>query len=342
MLQNDQKINLQSEMLLPSPGTVCRELPLSPELQEQIRLQRRTVKDIIHGRDKRLLVIAGPCSVHSEQGALEYASRLKKLADKIQDKAYILMRVYFEKPRTALGWKGLIYDPMLDGSCQIPAGIHLARKILLEVLQAGLPTAAEILDPVTSAYLSEMICWGGIGARTVESPVHRQLASGLPMAVGFKNSISGDLESAINAMITVQSSHSYIGVLENGHTGIFRTKGNPSAHLVLRGGASGVNYTEEAVKAAVLALQQHHLNTHLVVDCSHGNSRKDYRQQRTVFHEVMRQRKNGCLNLCGIMLESYLKEGNQKLIPGLRPAYDCSITDGCISWEETEQLLLSI
>jgi len=334
-------VNIASCEVLSAPGTVQRELPVSAVLREQISQWRREVVDLITGRDRRLLVIVGPCSVHNPAGALEYARRLRALRERVADRYYLVMRAYFEKPRTTLGWKGLIYDPDLNDEYNLEKGIATARRLLLDLAEMGMPVASEVLDPAMSVYLTDLLSWAGIGARTTESPPHRQLASGLPMAVGFKNGTDGGLKIALDALATVSSPHSFIGVMRNGHTGVFRTRGNPYGHLVLRGGSSGPNYDVQGVARARAMLAAAGLRQRLVVDCSHGNSNKDCQRQAVVFAEVLAQVRRGDDEgaIAGMMLESYLKAGQQQVTPGKAVAPDMSVTDACMSWEDTAELL---
>ena len=334
-----ESVNIASCSMLSAPGTVRAEIPLPEKAAGLVAEARRAVFDILRGRSKRLMAIVGPCSIHNPDAALEYAERLKALRPELGDALFVIMRVYFEKPRTTLGWKGLLYDPDLNGAYDIEKGIATARKLLVKIASLGVPAATEMLDPVISAYLEDTITWAAIGARTTEAPTHRQLASGLPMAVGFKNATDGGFQTAIDAVATARSPHSFIGVLENGHTGIFRTRGNPFCHVVLRGGSSGPNY--DAVRVAELRerLRNAHLPERIVIDCSHANSGKDPKKQRIVFRDVLRQRRDGETAIAGVMLESCLREGNQKLRPGAVPSPDISVTDPCIGWEETEELL---
>ncbi len=337
MLNNNA--NIAGRAMLTSPGTVCTELPLPPESARMIDAARRSVFDILQGRSDRLMMIVGPCSIHDPDAALRYAGRLKALGDEVRDRFMVIMRVYFEKPRTTLGWKGLIYDPDLNGEYNIEKGIVMARRLLLKIAELGLPAATEMLDPVISAYLEDTITWAAIGARTTEAPTHRQLASGLPMAVGFKNSTDGDFQTAIDAVATARSPHSFIGTMENGHTGIFRTKGNPYCHVVLRGGNSGPNYDAVRVSDLKERLRKANLPERIVIDCSHANSGKDPRKQHIVFRDVIRQCRDGEKAIAGIMLESWFREGSQKLQAGVTPCPELSITDPCIGWEETERLI---
>ena len=337
---NEDDRNISESGMLASPETLRRELPLPEAACRQIRAWRRQIIDILDGRDQRLLLIAGPCSIHHPEGALEYALRLKNLSCQVSSNIFIVMRTYFEKPRTTLGWKGLIYDPDLNGEYNIEKGILTARSLLLKIAAIGLPAASEVLDPVMSAYFTDAISWAGIGARTTESPTHRQLASGLPMPVGFKNGTDGSLKTAMEALTTVAAPHSFIGIMRNGHTGIFRTKGNPFCHLVLRGGSNGPNYSPQNIAQAQQKLAEAGLRQRLIVDCSHGNSSKNIQLQKTVFESLMEQYCTGTSPLAGVMLESYLKAGNQQLQEKHPFLPDISITDPCLSWHDSEKLIL--
>ncbi|MCK9315522.1 MAG: 3-deoxy-7-phosphoheptulonate synthase [Verrucomicrobia bacterium] len=333
--------NISSNRMLPSPGMVAAEYPLSRACATGIQEHRRKLCSILDGSEDLLVAILGPCSIHDVEGALQYAEKLKALSQRVSSKIFIIMRVYFEKPRTTLGWKGLIYDPDINGEYQIEKGILVARKLMLQIAQMGLPIATELLDPVSSSFFVEAVTWAGIGARTSESPTHRQLASGLPCPVGFKNSTDGNLQPALDALLSSRACHSFIGVMKNGHIGLFRTKGNPYAHIVLRGGGGKTNYGPEDIALTRERLLKAGLNdSPIIVDCSHGNSKRDYRNQRLAFESILAQRLAGERAVKGLMLESYLKEGKQPLLENRKPEPDISITDACISWEETESLIL--
>ncbi len=336
---SSNNVNISSRSVLPSPGSIRSELPLSQEAVLKIIRSRQEVCDILEGRDRRLMAIVGPCSIHDPEAAFEYATRLKRLADKVRDGLLIIMRTYFEKPRTTVGWKGLIYDPDINGSYNIEKGIFIARKLLLRIVDIGLPVATEMLDPIIAQYIADSVTWAAIGARTTESQPHRQLGSGISMPVGFKNATDGSVQTAIDAVATARSGHCFIGVLEDGHVGVFRTCGNPYGHVVLRGGPQP-NYASEHIAFLRVAMEKAGLRPNIVVDCSHANSSKKFERQHTVFEDVISQIEAGetCIN--GVMLESYLKPGNQKIVGGQCPAPDVSITDACIGWEETERLLL--
>ncbi len=341
-MQSTQDINIQEIVSLISPRQLKDELPITPAAVDTVIRTREEVKAILSGNDPRLIVVAGPCSIHDPQAGLEYAKRFKALADRVAGKLLLIMRVYFEKPRTTVGWKGLINDPHLDDTFDISEGLKLARRLLLQITEMGLPAATEMLEPITPQYIADLVTLASIGARTTESPTHRQMASGLSMPVGYKNGTEGNLDVAINAMQAAQSTHSFLGIDGEGRTCVVRTKGNPWGHLILRGGRSGPNFSAEHVEDAVSKLQAAGLPGRLVVDCSHANSSKDYRRQKEVFADVLRQRQPGHSSIIGTMLESNLHEGQQKLNGDpSKLKYGVSITDGCLSWEETESLILA-
>ena len=333
-------INIQSISPLPCPAEIRQEYRLSDSGGENVTRFRQQVMDILDKKDHRLMVIAGPCSIHDPDSAIRYAEKLKALSDRVSENLLILMRCYFEKPRTTVGWKGLISDPDLDGSCDTVRGIRLARKILTQVAEIGLPAATEILDPILAQYIADCISWTAIGARTTEAQTHRQFASGLSMPVGFKNATDGSTQIAIDAVLAARSCHSFIGALEDGKTGIFRTTGNPYAHIVMRGGNAHTNYGPEHVAYLRVVLARCGLPTGIVIDCSHANSGKDYRKQRIALENIWEQIAAGDDCIRGIMIESNLKPGNQPIISGKCPDPDISVTDGCIGWEETEELIL--
>lgn len=325
--------------LLP-PRALQQELPVPEPCAETVFQARERIKAIIHGTENRLLVVVGPCSIHDPAGALDYARRLNRLRDRFKDRMELVMRVYFEKPRTSIGWKGLINDPHLDGSHDIESGLRLARKLLLEIISMGLPTATEFLDPITPQYIADLICWGAVGARTIESQTHREMASGLSMPVGFKNSTDGSLDAAINAMVASRQPHSFLGIDQDGLTSIIRTTGNTDTHIVLRGGQTRPNYDSASIAEAEAKMRAAGLRPVLMVDCSHANSGKQPARQEIVWKSVLEQRLAGTRSLIGLMVESYIKEGNQ---PFPRPKdqleYGLSITDPCIGWETTERML---
>lgn len=332
-------LNIESMSLLPAPLQVCSELPMGLDSVARIAEHRQTVMDIIDGRDRRLMAIVGPCSIHDPVAAIEYATKLKKLAEEVSDQIFVIMRAYFEKPRTTVGWKGLIYDPDINGSYNIERGIFMARRLMLKLVDLGLPVATEVLDPILVQYIADTVSWAAIGARTTESQTHRQLASGLSMPVGFKNATDGSIQIAIDAIKSARSRHSFIGVLEDGHVGVFRTKGNPHVHAVLRGGSSGPNYGAEHIAFLKVALAKANLQPAVVIDCSHANSFKLSSKQHVAFKDCVEQIVNGETAIVGLMLESYLQSGAQSIPSCGHPAPDISITDECISWSETESLL---
>ena len=333
-------VNIRDVAALPSPEEIRLEHQLSITAGARVVASRREAMDILDGKDNRLMVITGPCSIHNPDAALKYAEKLKQLSDRVSDHLMILMRCYFEKPRTTVGWKGLLTDPGLDDSCDIARGIRISRDILTRVIETGLPAATEILDPVLAQYIADCITWTAIGARTTEAQTHRQLASGLSMPVGFKNATDGSTQVAIDAVMAARSHHSFIGVLEDGSVGVFRTNGNPYAHIVMRGGNTHTNYEPEYIAYLRVVLERNKLPTGIIIDCSHANSGKDYRKQRIALAGVLEQIASGEKAIRGIMLESNLKPGNQKVKPGTEPDPEVSITDGCIGWEETEELIM--
>lgn len=332
-------INIESEAPLATPSEIHGELPISPEAEDFVEKSRGILIDILNHRDPRFVVITGPCSISDIESAREYAERLLALQRKVSDRIFLIMRTYFEKPRTTVGWKGLIYDPCMDKSFQIERGLRLSRKFLLDVTEMGLPAATEFLDPIIPQYLSDLITWAAIGARTTESQTHRQMASGMSMPIGFKNATDGSIAIAIDAIKTAAARHSFLGVTNDGRTGIFSTRGNPNCHIVLRGSTIDPNYGSEYVAFARELLRKSGLNQSILVDCSHGNSRKQPKNQIKAAMDVLEQRCGGNDSVKGIMLESYLKEGRQDIscdmVPGL------SVTDACLGWEDTEELILT-
>ena len=324
-----------------SPSQLKDQLPLNKTAHRTVVDGRRAIAEILDGTDPRLLVITGPCSIHDESAALEYARRLKALNDTVSETMLLVMRVYFEKPRTNVGWKGLINDPWLNDSHDINSGLKKARHLLLKITEMGLPTATEMLDPIVPQYIAGLVCWAAIGARTTESQTHREMASGLSMPVGFKNCTDGDLSTAINAMIAAASPQHFLGIDPDGKTCIVKTTGNPHAHMVLRGG-SRPNYDSVSINEAGAMLAAKGLPRAIMVDCSHDNSRKDHTLQGSVWQDVINQRIDGNHGIIGMMLESNLEAGNQKNTGDLAcMQYGVSITDACIDWETTEQLILS-
>jgi 3-deoxy-7-phosphoheptulonate synthase len=326
---------------LVSPSQLKDQIPINETAHRTVVEGRRAICNILDGKDPRLLVITGPCSIHDEAAALDYARRLQALSEKVADTMLLVMRVYFEKPRTNVGWKGLINDPWLNGSYDINAGLKRARGLLLKITEMGLPTATEMLDPIVPQYIAGLVCWAAIGARTTESQTHREMASGLSMPVGFKNCTDGDLSTAINAMIAAASPQHFLGIDPEGQTCIVTTIGNPHAHIVLRGG-SRPNYDSVSINEALAMLEAKKLTRAIMVDCSHDNSRKKYALQGSVWQDVINQRLDGNDGIIGMMLESNLAAGNQKNSGALKTLrYGVSITDACIDWAATEQLILS-
>jgi len=322
-----------------SPAILMEELPLSPAAEKTVDQARRGVRDILFEADDRLLVVVGPCSIHDPGAALKYAELLKGAAEHLAADLQIVMRVYFEKPRTTVGWKGLINDPHLDESFEINTGLRTARRLLCDLNGMGVPCGCEFLDPISPQYIAELVSWGAIGARTTESQVHRELASGLSMPIGFKNGTDGTIKIAVDAVMSSARPHHFLGVTEQGLAGVVSTKGNPECHVILRGGASGPNYDAANVKSTGDALQKAGLRRGLMVDCSHGNSSKDYRRQPLVSRALAEQIAAGERGIIGVMLESNLVEGNQEHKVGKALEYGQSITDACISWEATGPVL---
>ena len=322
---------------LPSPAELCEDIARTSEQKALVARARKEMHDLIQGKDKRLLAVVGPCSIHDLEACREYAERFAKLAEEIKERLLLVMRVYFEKPRTTVGWKGLIMDPKLNGTCDIPQGLRIARSFLGEVLDLGIPTATELLDPITPQYLADSLCWAAIGARTSESQTHRQMASGLSMPVGFKNATGGDLKAAVNGITAATQSQTFLGITEDGRASAVTTGGNPDCQLILRGGSNGPNYAAEHVASAQAALEKANAPVSVMIDCSHANSGKDPTRQPAVLDEVLAQVEGGADCIHAVMVESHLREGSQpfprpldELEPGI------SITDGCIDWETTE------
>ena len=323
-----------------TPAQIKEQLPAGDRQLALVEKTRQEAKSILRGEDDRMLVIVGPCSIHDPESALEYARQLAVLSQELADRYLIVMRVYFEKPRTTIGWKGFINDPNLDESCDMAKGILLARKLLLDILDLGLPTATEFLDPIIPQYTAELITWAAIGARTTESQTHREMAGGLSMPVGFKNATDGSVQTAIDAMASACTQHSFLGIDQDGATSIIKTAGNPDSHVVLRGGRTAPNYHPEDVALAEQALRKTGLHPTLMVDCSHANSGKDPNRQPDVWKSILAQRREGNRHLIGAMLESHLHFGSQPLTqdPSILK-YGVSITDACMDWETTAALL---
>nr|WP_314265336.1 3-deoxy-7-phosphoheptulonate synthase [uncultured Moellerella sp.] len=321
-----------------TPQTLADEFPISQTVANNVTASRKRIEAILSGHDPRLLVIVGPCSIHDIDAALEYAEKLAQLSLKYQDRLEIVMRTYFEKPRTVVGWKGLISDPNLDSSCQVNKGIRLARKLLIDINQLGLPTATEFLDMVTGQYIADLISWGAIGARTTESQIHREMASALSCPVGFKNGTDGNIRIAIDAIRAAKASHMFLSPDKNGQMTIYQTSGNPHGHIIMRGGKQP-NYSAGDLATACDKLREFELPEHLIVDFSHGNCQKIHRRQLEVARDIAEQIKDGSTAVAGIMAESFLLEGTQKMVEGQPLVYGQSITDPCIGWQDTEQLL---
>jgi 3-deoxy-7-phosphoheptulonate synthase len=333
-------VNVVSETDLPPPRALKAELPLPPASAEFVVRSRRVLQQVIDGVDPRLFVVVGPCSIHDVGAAMEYAHRLKALATAVEDALVVVMRVYFEKPRTTVGWKGLINDPDMDDSCDMEKGIRAARRLLLDLAAMGIPTATEALDPVMPQYMGDLISWTAIGARTTESQTHREMASGLSTPVGFKNGTDGGLQVAVNALKSARQPHHFLGINQDGRPAVIHTKGNPYGHVVLRGGGGRPNYDSVCVALCEKALKEAGLPARIVVDCSHGNSNKDPSLQPLVARDCVEQVANGNRSIIGLMLESNLEAGNQD-IPADRSKlrYGVSVTDGCIDWATTEAAL---
>jgi 3-deoxy-7-phosphoheptulonate synthase len=334
-------LNIASNIPLPAPALMLHEIPRSDAQEDFVAESRQNIRNIVWHDDPRFLLIVGPCSLHDTRAGLEYASRLRRLIDRVREKLYLVMRCYFEKPRTAVGWKGLIMDPHLDGSNNIPDGLRVARRFLRDVIDLGVPTATELLDPITPQYIADLICWSAIGARTTESQTHRQMASGLSMPLGFKNTPSGAIGPAINAIKAAREPQTFLGISGDGVASAVTTTGNPHCHIVLRGGENGPNYSAEHVTDARRRLEQAGLPEAIVVDCSHGNSRKNPDRQVEVLRDIVAQRASGTSSLVGAMLESNLVAGSQPFVASSGPlVYGRSITDACLDWASTERLVL--
>jgi len=340
MNENTDDIRIGRARPMITPWILAEELPLGEAHTATVASARRNIENILSGKDKRVLAVVGPCSVHDPKALLEFASKLKAACEPLSNAIFPVLRVYFEKPRTVVGWKGLISDPDLDGSFHINKGLHLARKVLLDVAELGLPAASEFLDTTFGQYYAELVSLGAIGARTVESQIHRELASGLSMPVGFKNGTTGEIGVAIDAIRSASHEHWFPSLTKEGTPAILKSRGNPHGYLILRGGtATGPNYSAAHVKAAAVALAQQDLPASLIVDCSHGNSEKDPARQAQVMSSLCEQIEQGQSAIRGIMLESHLVAGSQKVVVGEPLEYGQSITDGCLSLEETTPLL---
>lgn len=325
-----------------APVEVKAELPITNAIAKVVSDARARIRNILNGSDRRLLVVVGPCSIHDVKAAREYAEKLAKFRDEVSDALEIVMRVYFEKPRTTIGWKGLINDPHLNGTFDINYGIQMARGLLLDVAKLGLPSATELLDPIVPQYLADLISWTAIGARTTESQTHREMSSGLSMPVGFKNGTDGSIDVAINALLSARQPHRFLGVNNDGRASIVTTTGNPDGHIVLRGGKQGPNYDHAHVEAIANRLRDRQLAPYLMIDCSHDNSGQDYKNQPIVLQDICEQVRDGQESIVGIMLESHLNRGKQPLKDLAKLEYGKSITDGCINFETTTEVLTDL
>ena len=339
MSQAIENINLVSLEVLITPSKLKESLPVSDKARETVLFSRQVVRDILDGKDHRIFVVVGPCSVHDIKAAKEYALKLKALADEVSDTLYIIMRVYFEKPRTTVGWKGLINDPHLNDTFKIEEGLYIGRQLLLDVTEMGLPTSTEALDPISPQYMQDLITWSAIGARTTESQTHREMASGLSSSVGFKNGTDGGLEVALNAINSAKNPHRFLGMNNDGEVAVVHTSGNQYAHMVLRGGSKGPNYDSVHIKLTEDELQKNGIRPNVMVDCSHANSNKDHNLQPLVIENVANQIFEGNESIIGLMVESNLEEGNQSASNLDELKYGVSITDKCIDWETTERSL---
>ncbi|MFN2360707.1 MAG: 3-deoxy-7-phosphoheptulonate synthase [Marinobacter sp.] len=332
-----QEERASGEVLLPTPAELRARMPVSAPAQAQIHRHREAIRRVLHGEDSRTLLVIGPCSIHDEVAALEYGEKLRKLADDVSDRFLVIMRAYLEKPRTTVGWKGLLYDPERTGTGDLNEGLLRSRRLLLNLSDMGLPLATEALSPFAMDYLGDLVSWTAIGARTTESQVHREMVSGLPMPTGFKNGTDGGIGVAINAMKSAAHPHHCFGVGSSGAPAMITTQGNPDTHLVLRGGRGLTNYDAESVGEAIAALSSSGVSSAVMVDCSHDNAQKQSARQLEIAREVMNQKRSGNQQIIGLMLESFLEEGRQNDSDDL--IYGCSLTDPCISWEQTEELL---
>jgi len=341
-LQHTDDLRIKAMKLLLSPEELLEKFPITEKASETVFNARKGIQKILNGEDDRLFVIAGPCSIHDPKAALEYAERLAGPMEALKDELLIIMRVYFEKPRTTVGWKGLINDPDLNDSYDINKGLGVARKLLLELADRGIPAGTEYLDLISPQYVADLISWGAIGARTTESQCHRELASGLSCPVGFKNGTTGDVQIAIDAIGSASHPHNFLSVTKEGHSAIFQTAGNTDCHIILRGGHKHTNYDPENVRDVSEKLEKAGLPANIVIDCSHANSGKDPARQVIVCKDVAYQIAAGEKNIKGIMLESHLVAGNQKVVPGQDLVYGQSITDACMAWEDTDALLAEL
>ena len=335
-----ENLNVASQQVLITPEQLKAKIPLSAKAQAVISESRRVIQNILDGKDNRIFAVVGPCSIHDVDAAIDYAKRLKVLADSLKDDVYIVMRVYFEKPRTTVGWKGLINDPHLNNSFEIEEGLHIGRQLLLDIAELGLPTSTEALDPISPQYMQDLISWNAIGARTTESQTHREMSSGLSAPVGFKNGTDGGLTVATNALLSVSNPHSFLGINNQGQVSVIKTTGNQYGHIVLRGGSKGPNYDSVNVKLCEEALEKAGLSQNIMIDLSHANSSKDHNRQPLVLDDVASQIAEGNTSIIGLMIESNIGPGNQKISDNKDDlVYGVSVTDACIDWETTDQCL---
>lgn len=332
-------LRIASLQQLIAPVILMDQLPITEQVAQVVANARQEAEAILKGDDDRLMVVVGPCSINDPEAAIEYAERLKPLADAVKEDLFLVMRVYFEKPRTTVGWKGLINDPGMDQSFNINRGLHVARKLLIDLAERGVPAGNEFLDTITPQYYADLVSWGAIGARTTESQVHRELASGLSMPVGFKNGTGGNIQIAIDAIKAAREGHRFLSVTKSGDTAIIETTGNDCCHVILRGGSRGPNFDAESVRETKSLLESAGLRVQLMIDCSHANSQKDFRKQPLVGNEIAAQVAGGETAIAAVMIESHLKEGSQKMAAPAELEYGVSVTDACVSWETTESML---
>jgi 3-deoxy-7-phosphoheptulonate synthase len=342
MLHATDDLRIEKIRPLIPPAILMEDLPLSEAASTTVAESREAIARSLRGRDDRLVVVVGPCSIHDVAAAREYAQRLRRLVDEVTDALCVVMRVYFEKPRTTVGWKGLINDPHLDGTFKVNDGLHLARSLLLDLAEMGLPSGCEFLDTITPQYIADLVSWGAIGARTTESQVHRELASGLSVPVGFKNGTDGNIQIAIDAVHAASHPHQFLSVTKQGLSAIVATRGNPDCHIILRGSSKGPNFGADAVSKAVAELTKAGLPPQLMIDCSHGNSRKDPKNQPAVARDIGEQLRDGSRAVTGLMIESHLVGGRQDRAPGKTLTYGQSITDACLSWDDTVPILQAL
>lgn len=338
-MQKIENVNVEKHEVLITPEALKAKLPISETVRESVGAARQTVSDIVQGNDSRLLVVVGPCSIHDPVAAMDYAQRLAAFSRSVEDSLYCVMRAYFEKPRSTVGWKGLINDPFLDDTFRIGQGLEIARQLLLDIADLGLPIATEALDPISPQYLQDLISWSAIGARTTESQTHREMASGLSCAVGFKNGTDGSLDVALNALQSAAKPHRFLGISPAGQVSVIHTHGNPAVHVVLRGGSNGPNYSAQHIADTEQALQKINAVPSIMVDCSHANSNKDHTQQGQVIAEICAQKAAGNHSITGVMIESNLHAGRQDIASPNDLAYGVSVTDACVDWPETQALL---